>query len=64
MHLRDQQSKGEGFLKMLFEQRELVQSIQLLKPLLNWARFIINRYNATITIEEAREITIRDIIEK
>ena len=64
IHLRDRQNKGETFFKLLFEQRETIQSIMLLKPLINWAKFIITKNNAKLTIEEAKELTIGDIIER
>lgn len=64
MDLRDQQMKGKSFFKQLFEHREIVQSIKKLKYLLNWANFIYKKYNAQITIEEAKEYTMKEIIER
>jgi hypothetical protein len=35
-----------GFFRVFFEQREAVQSIKLLKPLLTWAHYINKRLYA------------------
>lgn len=64
MDLRDQQMKGKSFFKQLFEHREIVQSIRQLKYLLNWANFINLKYDGQITIEEAKEYSIKEIIER
>jgi len=53
---------GKQFFKILFEQREIVQSIRNLKYLLKWAMIIYNKYNAQLTIDEARDLTINEII--
>lgn len=55
---------GSDFFKILFDQREAVQSIRLLKPLINWANFISRKYYAQLTLEEVRELSIKDIIER
>jgi hypothetical protein len=62
LDLRDHQMMGKQFFKILFEQREIVQSIRNLKYLLKWAMIIYNKYNAQLTIDEARDLTINEII--
>ncbi len=64
MDLRDQFMMGKNFFKILFEQREIVQMIINLKYLLKWAKIIYNKYNAQLTIDEAKDLTINEIIER
>lgn len=35
-----------------------------LKYLLKWAKIIYNKYNAQLTIDEAKDLTINEIIER
>jgi hypothetical protein len=52
------------FFKKLFEQAEIIQQIQYIKPLLKWSLFIFNKYNAQLTLEDANDQTIQNIIDR
>ncbi|CDW73692.1 UNKNOWN [Stylonychia lemnae] len=63
---KDSNDKKEysDFFKIIFEQKESLRSIRNLKPLVQWARYIFDKWNTQLTYDEANEMTLIEAIQR
>eukprot|EP00347_Sterkiella_histriomuscorum_P010832 403374756 len=53
-----------NFFRMLFEQKESIKNLRQLKYLVEWARYIFDKYSTQLTYDEANEMTIQEAMER
>ncbi|CDW84752.1 UNKNOWN [Stylonychia lemnae] len=63
---KDSNDKKEysDFFRIIFEQKESLRSIRNLKPLVQWARYIFDKWNTQLTYDEANEMTLIETIQR